>query len=58
MGSFTALDPSVAKALVDTFPIPMKLVLSCLACREREGEERCRVGWFVLSSSPPPVMAG
>lgn len=46
--------PSVAKALVDTLPIPLKLVQSCLTCREMEGEERCRMGWFVLSSSPRP----
>lgn len=44
---------TVANALVDTLPVPMKLVLRCLVCREMEGEERYRVDWFVLSSSLP-----
>lgn len=58
MGPFTAPDPSVAKALMDTLPVPKKLVLCCLAGREVEGEERCGVGWVVLSSSLPGVNDG
>lgn len=51
MGSFTAQDQSVAKVLVDTLLIPMKLMFSSLACREMDGEESCSVGWFVPAVS-------
>lgn len=53
-----ALDPSVAKALVGTLPVPKKVVLSRLAGGETGGEERCKVGWFVLSSSPHRASSG
>lgn len=54
----TALDPSVAKALVGTLPVSKVVVLSHLAGGETGGEERCKVGWFVLSSSPRRASGG